>query len=224
MIKITKNLVLIILIGTCIKLCLWQIDRAEQKLSIQNDFNIQKELAPINVLSIKSQPNRFTNIFATGYFNETYFLLDNIVHNRIAGYHVIHPLLIDDKILLINRGWVENYSRQKFPSITGTGELVTLSGYVYYPSKLLELSDQNMTKSKPYVIQNIDISEISSVLKKKVHPYILILEGGTKYSYVNQNINDEKSHLKHYMYAGQWFLFSVIGVIFLILLNRRENE
>ena len=29
--------------------------------------------------------------------------------------------------------------------------------------------------------------------------------------------------LKHYMYAGQWFLFAIIGLVFMLILLRREK-
>ena len=223
MMKIIKNLGLIIIIASCFKLALWQIDRAEQKILIQNDFSNQAKEKPINIKRISSMPKRFTNISATGYFKEPYFLLDNIVFNRKAGYHVISPLSVEGKVLLVNRGWVENFSRQKFPDIKKIDEIVVLVGYAYYPSKLLELTSENITATKPYVIQNIDIEQISKVLNAEVYPYVLVLKKDSRYSYIHNHSHNTRSHLKHYMYAGQWFLFSLIGVIFIVLLNRRDN-
>ena len=34
---------------------------------------------------------------------------------------------------------------------------------------------------------------------------------------------NENKYLTHYMYAGQWFLFALIGIIFLVILNRKKH-
>ena len=103
---------------------------------------------------------------AKGTFLEPYFLLDNIVHNKKAGYLVMSPFLVEDKIIIVNRGWVDNFSRQKFPEILTPESDQQIKGYIKYPMKLLELSGVNMTNKEPFIMQNLNINEISSILKK----------------------------------------------------------
>ncbi len=223
MINIFKNLSLIILIVICFYLGLWQLERAEEKLAIQNDFNSEITKDYINIKSLLNEPLRYKKIFAEGSFIEPYFLLDNIVYNRKAGYYVISPFLIDGKILLVNRGWVDNYSRQKFPIIDTPKEAMTINGYVKYPMQLLELTSENISLQEPYVIQNININQISNIIKKEIYPFIINLNEPSRFLYKYIPEKNEKSHLKHYMYAGQWFLFTIIGIFFLIILNRKSN-
>ena len=97
MINIFKNLSLITLIVICFYLGLWQIERAEEKLAIQTDFQSQIKERPVNINSLSTEPTRYKKIFAEGSFIEPYFLLDNIVYNRKAGYYVISPFLVDEK-------------------------------------------------------------------------------------------------------------------------------
>ena len=223
MINIFKNLSLIILIVICFYLGLWQLERAEEKLAIQNDFNSEITKDYINIKSLLNEPLRYKKIFAEGSFIEPYFLLDNIVYNRKAGYYVISPFLIDGKILLVNRGWVDNYSRQKFPIIDTPKEAMTINGYVKYPMQLLELTSENISLQEPYVIQNININQISNIIKKEIYPFIINLNEPSRFLYKYIPEKNGKSHLKHYMYAGQWFLFTIIGIFFLIILNRKSN-
>ena len=89
--------------------------------------------------------------------------------------------------------------------------------------KLLELSTANITKNKPYIIQNLDIDEVSSILKKETHPFYLNLESDDDYSFTKIPEKNENKYLTHYMYAGQWFLFALIGIIFLVILNRKKH-
>ena len=78
-------------------------------------------------------------------------------------------------------------------------------------------------KRQPFIIQNLNINEISSILKKEIYPFYLNLEINSNHSYIQIKEKTENKYLTHYMYAGQWFLFALIGIIFLILLNRKKN-
>ena len=223
MINIFKNLSLVILIFTCLYLGLWQLERAEDKLAIQSDFKSQIAENYININSLITEPIRYKKIYADGSFIEPYFLLDNIVYKRKAGYYVISPFLIGSKVLLVNRGWVYNHSRQKYPIINIPKEDIRINGYVKYPMQLLELSTENITSQEPYITQNININQISKILKKEVYPFIIYLNENSKFSYTHIEEKNENNYLKHYMYAGQWFLFTIIGMFFLIILNRKKN-
>jgi cytochrome oxidase assembly protein ShyY1 len=223
MINILKNLILVTLIGTCFYLGTWQIERAQDKIAIQKDIESQVDTDYSDINQLTEQPIRYKKLFATGVFNEPFFLLDNIVFQRKAGYYVISPLFIKDRVLLVNRGWVDNHSRQKYPSIETPKSMITIKGYVKYPMQLLELSSKNITEKKPYVIQNINTHQISKILNKDIFPFILNLNQENQYAYTYIPIKNENSHLKHYMYAGQWFLFTIIGMFFLFILNRKKN-
>ena len=223
MINIFKNLSLFILIITCFYLGLWQLDIAEDKLEIQSDLESKIAENYVNINSLISEPTRYKKIYADGSFMEPYFLLDNIVYKRKAGYYVISPLLINNKALLVNRGWVDNYSRQKNPIINTPKEDIRINGYVKYPMQLLELGSENITPQEPYITQNININQISKIIKKEIYPFIINLNENNKFSYRHIKEKNENKHLKHYMYAGQWFLFTMIGMFFLIILNRKKN-
>ena len=221
--NILKNLILFFLILTCVYLGFWQLDRADQKLSIQTDYQNQLSKEYLDLKEVQKNPLRYTKIMAKGTFLEPYFLLDNIVHNKKAGYLVMSPFLVEDKIIIVNRGWVDNFSRQKFPEILTPESDQQIKGYIKYPMRLLELSGVNMTNEKPFIIQNLNINEISSILKKEIYPFYLNLEIDSDHSYIQIEQKTENKYLTHYMYAGQWFLFALIGIIFLILLNRKKN-
>ena len=77
----------------------------------------------------------------------------------------------------------DNLSRQKFPEITTPESVLRVKGYIKYPMKLLELSSANITKNKPYIVQNLNIDEVSSILKKETHPFYLNLESDDDYSF-----------------------------------------
>ena len=219
-----KNLVLFFIVLTCFYLGLWQLDRADEKLKIQNDFKSQLSKPYVNLGQLDKSPKRYTKVESFGSFFEPYFLLDNVVFNKKAGYLVFSPFLFGENVVLVNRGWVDNYSRQKFPKITTPKEKINISGYVKYPMKLLELSNSNITNNEPYILQNLDINKISNILNKDVYPFYINLESGSDYGFQYLVEKNENKHLTHYMYAGQWFLFTLVGIIFLIILNRSRGK
>jgi len=152
---------------------------------------------------------------------EKQFLLDNQVYNQKAGYDVITPLEVDDKILLVNRGWVSNNNRQSIPDISIVKTKNPIIGYVYYYKNSYMLSNDIYENKWPLLIQSININKKSSLLNKEILPYVLIMNESQDNAYNLKKIYKKNPQLKHYMYAGQWFIFSILGFIFMIILMRR---
>lgn len=226
MIKTIKLFFFLSLIIICLVLGFWQIDRGQEKLAIYDAFANKLKYDPINYKNIKNNPDQFTKVRIEGsYISNTQFLLDNKVFKKKAGYEVITPLLVNQKIVLINRGWVHNNSRQFLPNIETTDYKQSITGYVYYyNSNFYDLADDKYVSSWPLLIQNIEIQKISKLLNMDVEPYVVIMNEKQVNSYEIQSIQNDNPQLKHYMYAGQWFLFSIIGFIFMIILMRKEKN
>ena len=90
-------------------------------------------------------------------------------------------------------------------------------------TEISELQEEVYSNEFPIIIQNIKINEVSDILQKEVLPYVLILSKKQNNSYTIQTNYKDNPELKHYMYAGQWFLFSIIGIIFMIILMRKDQ-
>ena len=223
MIKTFKVLFFVIVIITCIILGLWQIDRANEKAHLYHAFNERISKNPIQFEVIKSNPVDFTKIIITGtYISNKQFLLDNKIFNKKAGYEVISPMLFDDQIVLINRGWVSNNNRQSLPNIDIRNVDSQAIGYIYKYKDFYQLSEDFYKNDWPLLIQNIEIDKIKQMFGYEVFPYVLIMSEDQENSYNIQTIYKKNSDLKHYMYAGQWFLFAFIGIIFMIILLRKD--
>ena len=223
MIKTFKVLFFIIVIITCIILGLWQIDRANEKAYLYHALNERISKNPIQFEVIKSNPVDFTKIIITGtYISNKQFLLDNKIFNKKAGYEVISPMLFDDQIVLINRGWVSNNNRQSLPNIDIRNVDSQATGYIYKYKDFYQLSEDFYKNDWPLLIQNIEIDKIKQMFGYEVFPYVLIMSEDQENSYNIQTIYKKNSDLKHYMYAGQWFLFAFIGIIFMIILLRKD--
>ena len=226
MTKTIKLLFFLPLIMICVFLGFWQIDRGNEKQVIYTAFTDKLKNSPIDYKYLEEYPDQFTRTIINGrYIPDKQFLLDNKVFEKRAGYEVITPLVVNEKIILINRGWLYNNSRQFLPNISIKSTTESIAGYVYYYNdNFYDLADDSYTSSWPLIIQNIEIQKIAELLQMDVEPYVIIMNQKQVNSYDIQNIISENPELKHYMYAGQWFLFSIIGFIFMVILMRKENS
>ena len=225
MIKTIKYLTFLSLITLCVILGLWQVDRGNEKKDIYNSYINKLSNGPIDLNILSNEPGQFTNVIIQNssfrYLSKKQFLLDNKVNNHQAGYEVLTPIKVDKKILLVNRGWVTNHNRQRLPNINIIDSKSNLEGYIYYYADAYELEKDTYQLDFPMVIQNIKLDDISKILDSDVLPYVLILSKKQDNAYAIQSRYQENPELKHYMYAGQWFLFALIGFIFMIILMRK---
>jgi len=224
-IKTIKLLFFLSIIIICVLLGLWQIDRGIQKEQLYEEFKGTLSKDSVLLKTLPKNPRSFTNMHLNGEFlTDKQFLLDNKIHNKIAGYEVITPFKVDNKIVLVNRGWVNSNNRQSIPEVPIQNKTTSIYGYSYYYKKLYELDEDNYVNKWPLIIQNIEIDKASKLLGYNIEPYVIIMNKKHNSSYVLQTIFKENMQLKHYMYAGQWFLFAIIGFIFMIILSRKEKN
>ena len=224
-IKTIKLLFFLSMIIICVLLGLWQIDRGIQKEQLYEEFKGTLSKDSVLLKTLPKNPRSFTNMHLNGEFlTDKQFLLDNKIHNKIAGYEVITPFKVDNKIVLVNRGWVNSNNRQSIPEVLIQNKTTSIYGYSYYYKKLYELDEDNYVNKWPLIIQNIEIDKASKLLGYNIEPYVIIMNKKHNSSYVLQTIFKENMQLKHYMYAGQWFLFAIIGFIFMIILSRKEKN
>ncbi len=223
--NLSKLLFFFLIIAACIYLGVWQIDRANQKIKIYNEYinNLGKE--PIIVKGLKNKYKEFTKLKVYGQFlTDKQFLLDNSVANKKAGYKVLTPYKVNNKIVLVDRGWVENHFDQKPPDIRITKHNDYINAYVFYHKNLPQLDQVSFGNKWPKIIQNIEMKKISNLLNSKLESYILVMNEKQDNSYINNRRVKRNSELKHYMYAGQWFLFSLVALIFMIILLRKDSN
>ena len=133
-------------------------------------------------------------------------------------------MLVNDKILLVNRGWVDGNNRLTMPDIDITTINTEVEGYTYVYKEGFLLDEESKNINWPRLIQSVNIKAISEALDKEVLPYLIIMSTTQTNSLQLREIHQKNDKLKHYMYAGQWFIFSVIGFILIIVLLKRTKD
>ena len=213
------------LVILCLYLAKWQIERGNEKDLLYNSYQKNISLQPQVIDELSEYYNNFTKIKVRGeLLSENQFLLDNKVYKRKAGYDVITPMLVNDKILLVNRGWVDGNNRLTMPDIDIATVNTEVEGYTYEYKEGFTLKDESKNTSWPRLIQSVNIKEISEALDKEVFSYSIIMSTTQINSLQLRETHQKNDKLKHYMYAGQWFIFSIIGFILIIVLLKRTKD
>lgn len=213
-----------------IALGLWQLEREQQKLDAEKVYETRSANEPTDVSSIDwTNPDlNWIAIRATGFFDNTrQLLLDNRILNSVVGYEVISPFYTDDRVLLVNRGWIaQGPSRQSLPELGLTEEQITITGHIYVPDGELMIlgAEEAVTDRWPKVIQSVDIQVLSSVMDEAFEPHIVRLdESSTAVLQTNWTAINMRPEV-HRAYAVQWFVMASVLMFLYLFFSIRKLE
>ena len=113
----------------------WQLRRADENRALAEQF------AAGGSATLLSDPpasltdaNRFRRVEVRGaYVAAPQFLLDNMLHDGVAGYHVLTVLRVEGSTrrMIVNRGWVGSGSdRSTLPDVSASTEPRTITGRI----------------------------------------------------------------------------------------------
>lgn len=213
-------------IAVFLRLGFWQLGRAEEKkqmLAVQANF---AQKAPIVWKAGEAKPEQYQQLQVVGNYLPQILLFDNQHYQHQFGYHVLNPLQLNDKqVLLIDRGWVAgDINRQLLPEITVPTETQTLTGYAYYPSDNWVLGPAyEEKKNNVTIIERIDTKLIGQFLHKSVYPFIIRLDKDNAQGYVREWSIVAMPAERHYAYALQWFAMALVILILFIALNLKKK-
>ncbi|MEO7338199.1 MAG: SURF1 family protein, partial [Caldimonas sp.] len=146
------------------RLGLWQLDRAAQKIALQQQIEGRRALPPIPADSLGTTPaaaavqhyrrTTLRGVWLAGY---TVFL-DNRQMNGMPGFFVVTPFKLENRAeaVLVQRGWVVRHfdDRTALPSLPlPTGSVEIEGSIAPPPSRLYEFSGA----ASGSIRQNIDL-------------------------------------------------------------------
>lgn len=202
------------------KLGFWQVHRAQEKISILKQYEAQKEQPFTEWTPDKNPPNAYQNIKVKGEVFANRFYLDNQFYQHRLGYHVIVPVRMKNKIVLLDMGWIPATPNRRSLPHPHLNEQTYWQGTVYFPpvSKLNYFQHWiERREGNHVIIESLEPELIAKELKAPVYPWILRLRADEhspqwQRDWTWINVRPEK----HYAYAGQWFLMALIVIIILI--------
>lgn len=217
----------------------WQVDRADQKQTIHNQYLDQAGREPVNlnkaVTTMGLQDDLlYRQAQVTGrYADVGVFLLDNQVLSSEPGYFVYTPFRVSelDQWIMINRGWVRagDY-RDKPPEITDAPDDLVLSGQVTaYPSPsefLFDEAMQNVQQLAPGIVRVQTASQalFEDLLGHGVTPYVLRLDPSSPSGFTRNWPQPGSGKERNLGYAFQWFALSAVLLVIYISVNLQHRK
>lgn len=207
----------------------WQSERAETKRALQARYDAALEDAPIHVGStlLDRDSVLYRRVEVAGTFDDAHtILLDNRVHNGVAGYHVLTPLKIQGGPLaiLVNRGWIATgRSRDRLPPTPAPQGVVKLVGMATDPhSRYVEL----MHGTPPgRVWQNLDFERFAASYGSTLQPVLLLQTRQVEDGLVRDWPRPDSGASMHVSYAVQWYsLATTLAVLWLVLNVKRHRD
>lgn len=211
------------------RLALWQLDRAAEKVEIQQALMIeqQKNAEPIESIPLghlhPSNPemqNRHVSLVGE-YDNEHSILLLAEFHDGQIGYGVVTPFRVtaSNQLVLVHRGWTTGILPPNTePDLRPVFGAQHLTAQVYVPpADARVLSSTVDANVWPLRIRSLEFDVIEQVLGEEVFPFQVRLTADQPgvfvrhWPAVNVDVNSNLS------YALQWFSFA-LAVFFIALL------
>lgn len=222
------TLLTVLLLAVMVSLGFWQLDRAEQKQQMLDDFEAAAEGAPEPLdKPAPAADDAPAHVRVAGRFqSDGQLLLDNQIREGRAGVRVWTPLRRDSgEIILVDRGWVAAPRRDGLPDITvGTGKR-QLSG-LWRPLPQAGFSLGNRLCDKPDTPQRVQyprVEEIACRFDVPVADGLLLLHPEAPDGFLRQWRPDHLDPSVHWGYALQWFGFAVALLVIFFVVNRKAE-
>jgi surfeit locus 1 family protein len=205
----------------------WQLARAETSRAMLAQFASGAEGRALASLPPELEDDlRFRRVEIDGeYVAEPQFLLDNMLHEGAAGYHVLTALRVpgSDERVLVNRGWVPAGDRAVLPDVAVSGGPRTVTGRLeQLPQPGMRLGKQAVAHDEPVaVLQYPTAAELAQRLGARVFDYEVLLDPGAEDGYVRDWRAPGMAPERHLAYAGQWWALCVGALAAAIVLAVR---
>lgn len=205
--RIVPPLVGIVLVLTFVRLGFWQLDRATEKIALQQAFDNPHYVHVAENL----QPQPFQALQSRGeYLADRQILIENAIFEGALGYYVITPFEFSssEPLLLVNRGWIaRKITDPTLPDIS-ISEVTRLvhgkSGRL--PRVGIRPGEAFIEHGNwPRVAVWPTLDEAATEIGRAVLPYVLLLDADQDGGYVRRWKPPNSGTSTHYGYAFQWF-------------------
>ena len=217
-------------IAFLVSLGLWQLDRADQKRTIEAAI-VNAKTGPVELIANGREllDKEYYDVRLQGnYLSDKQFIYDNQIVDQVSGYYVLTPFILTDQlgVILVNRGFIPwNGQRERLADIAVDSVSREIKVQVSSPIKRMELKATDVSRQFPVLIQAIDFDVLEEVSKLKFVKVVGLLDPSSSDGYVRKWEPYTGSIENHIGYAIQWFLMAlVLAIIGLrIGLKRRKK-
>jgi surfeit locus 1 family protein len=215
------------------RLGVWQLERLEWRRGLNAATLAQLQANPLDLTGDLSavvwQESRNRQATAVGKYDYAHeFIVVSQVYQNQSGNVLLTPLLLDEMentAVLVHRGWIPNSARADLSQFQpNPDEPAQVQGYLQL-SESLSSGELSTINPETREIFRLDLAAISQALPYQILPVYLqeappaIADGQLPYRTLPDLSMDEGDH---FVYALQWFTFSLmLGVIYVIFVNKQ---
>ena len=212
-----------------VSLGFWQLDRADEKRSIEAAIKKANSGAVELIVSENNlQDKEYYEVRLQGeYINDKQFIYDNQIVDQASGYYVLTPFALNDqsKAILINRGFIPwNGRRDKLADIFIEQGEREIKVQISKPIKRMELKVSEVSREFPVLLQALDIEEMSAIAQLDFSQVVGLLDANSIGGFVRKWEPYTGSIEKHVGYAIQWFLMALVLAIIGIRLAIKQRK
>ncbi len=202
-------IVVIPIVGLCIKAGFWQLDRAHQKEELIRVLTVGESLLTSGSDMLSQQVESGTHQVQLTVYRDTATplrFLDNRIQDRVAGYEVFTEATSSDGSVrvLVNLGWVPGPKRRdELPTIEIPTVFELKGLWVPITDSYLMSESDTETLGDAQRVQSL-----TDMIKTNLLSGMVLAEG-----LLPRNANGPKPRLgpeTHYGYAIQWFLLALV--------------
>lgn len=224
-----------IVVGTCLRLSWWQLERAEEKRVWLESQQQQAKLPPANLSSLLATPSpQHRRARLEGQIDNAHpVLLDNRILNGVAGYHLLSPMQTREGLwVLVNRGWLPRGARRDvLPEIPVVEGEIELEGTVYQsPGEAFVLKDEQLPDNQwPLRVQKVDFHAIGEKLGVELAPFEIRVKpelslGGLPPLPRHWQDITVMGPQQHKAYALQWLGLAIAALVIFLFAGTRAQK
>lgn len=226
-------LFVLVLFSGLVRLGLWQLDRAQEKIRLQTSYTEMgmDSAIPVEDISMAGLENdaltlQNQHVSLTGEFrNDRTLLLIYTTYEDNLGYEVVTPFRLEssDKIVFVSRGWAlaSSYEEMvaKLQPVPGK---MTIEGQLYVPTakEAARTNDVDLSQpSWPLQIRWLNTLELAPLFEESFFPYEVRLDAGQPGVLVRHWPTVYVDTGRNFSYALQWFSMAIALLIVTFVLS-----
>lgn len=231
-------LFVLILFTSLIRLGLWQMSRAQEKIQLQESYNAMGEdyavaIEDVGMSGLENDALNIQNLHVslTGeYLNEQTLFMIYQTYEDTLGYEVVTPFKLDssEKVVFVSRGWVlANTYDELLDKVDPVPGQRTIAGQLFIPTQKQADRSNNVDFSDPVwplEIRYLNTLELAPLFEESIFPYEVRLDEEQDGVFIRHWPTVYVNTGQNFSYALQWFSMSLALLIVTFVLSSNILE
>jgi surfeit locus 1 family protein len=212
---IVGTVICVALVLLFVRLGFWQLDRLHERRAQNERIESRMEL-PVEPVEVVGD-EEYRRVAVDGAWDDaaTVFVRSRSYQGR-PGFHVLTPVVVGEEAVIVNRGWVPEASA---PPVSGRAHL---EGLTRRSQQRGSIGPRDPEDGVLREIVRADLGRIQQQYDRPLLPVYVEVEGEPGAAPPFPIEPPDLADGPHLSYAGQWFLFALIGAGGWVILLRRQ--